>query len=80
MVKKLCDDCFVDALYTQSAAVNPLREVGNAAQTASKRMCSVAAFGQILLVSINLCRQWPLGEHVDDVATNGKNNVHDGLL
>jgi len=70
IVKELCDDCLVDASKAQSAAVNPRGKVGDAAQAARERIRSVAAVGQILLECINVRREGPFGEHIDDVATS----------
>jgi hypothetical protein len=65
IVKKFGDGGFVNAVDAQSPLTNPMREMGNAARAIAKCGRSVATLGQVLLVSVNVWREWPGSKPVD---------------
>lgn len=80
LVQELGDDCLVDTLNAQTAAVNPLGEVGNAANAVGEGSRRVAAVGQVLLERINVRRERPLREPVDATESRESDVTHGGLL
>ena len=64
-VNKFGDDSFVNAADSQLPLTNPLRKMGNATYALAKRGRGVTAVCQVLLVGINVGREWPGGKPVD---------------